>query len=472
MLILSSAIQVHDSNAARAAVAESYMKQCSGLWIVAPINRAVDDKAAKSLLGNTFKRQLKYDGTYSAVTFICSKTDDISIIEAADSLQLGEEMDEIEGKVIDVERRLKDLSRQHNSAKANKQDHVDAINDIDDQLEKWEDLKARLEDGETIYAPNTSSTKKRKRTSKSTGERKNRRRTIDVDSDDDDGDVDASSDNEDTVDASASPGPALTEEQIDEKVDDLKKLKRDARREWTKLDEQLRELRQQISRVEEEEAELDSRQSEICIAGRNKYSRSAIRLDFAAGIKELDQENAEEEDPEYFDPDEDARDYDEVARSLPVYCVSSRAYQKLSGRMQKDSDVPGFTTKEQTEIPQLQAHCKTLTERGREAGCRRFLNSLNQLLNSLGLWASDDGTGAKLSSQQRDTEKGFLFRQLKELEKALEKAVTKTLSEVSEHLSDQLFDKFQPAVDAAINDAVPTSNQWGSKRDEGGLHYM
>jgi hypothetical protein len=43
---------VHDSNAARAAVASGYMKQCTGLWIVAPINRAVDDKAAKSLLVN------------------------------------------------------------------------------------------------------------------------------------------------------------------------------------------------------------------------------------------------------------------------------------------------------------------------------------------------------------------------------------------------------------------------------------
>lgn len=30
---------VHDSNAARAAVAEGYMKQTTGLWIVAPINR-------------------------------------------------------------------------------------------------------------------------------------------------------------------------------------------------------------------------------------------------------------------------------------------------------------------------------------------------------------------------------------------------------------------------------------------------
>lgn len=62
---------VHDSNAARAAVAENYMKQCTGLWIVAPINRAVDDKAAKSLLGESFKRQLKMDGGFS--TYVSKK---------------------------------------------------------------------------------------------------------------------------------------------------------------------------------------------------------------------------------------------------------------------------------------------------------------------------------------------------------------------------------------------------------------
>ena len=46
---------VQDSNAARAAVAANYMKQCTGLWIVAPITRAVDDKTAKSLLGDSFR---------------------------------------------------------------------------------------------------------------------------------------------------------------------------------------------------------------------------------------------------------------------------------------------------------------------------------------------------------------------------------------------------------------------------------
>lgn len=47
--------------------------------------------------------------------------------------------------------------------------------------------------------------------------------------------------------------------------------------------------------------------SAICISGRNSYSKGSIRLDFAAGIKELDQELAAEEDEENFDPDAEIR---------------------------------------------------------------------------------------------------------------------------------------------------------------------
>lgn len=121
---------VHDSNAARAAVAENYMKQCTGLWILAPINRAVDDKAAKTLLGDTFKRQLKYDGTYSAVTFICSKTDDISRTEATDSLGIGEEMEELDEKLEQVSRQKRALQKHLHELEAQKKDHADVVSSV------------------------------------------------------------------------------------------------------------------------------------------------------------------------------------------------------------------------------------------------------------------------------------------------------------------------------------------------------
>lgn len=41
---------VHDANAARAAVAEDYIKKCTGLWIVAPINRWVGPSASLPLI--------------------------------------------------------------------------------------------------------------------------------------------------------------------------------------------------------------------------------------------------------------------------------------------------------------------------------------------------------------------------------------------------------------------------------------
>lgn len=78
------------------------------------------------------------------------------------------------------------------------------------------------------------------------------------------------------------------------------------------------------------------------------------------GIKELDQETAIEEDEENFDPDIDLRNYDEVAETLPVFCVSSRAFQKLSGKMVRDKfNSAGFRSLEEAEIPQLQAHDQT-----------------------------------------------------------------------------------------------------------------
>lgn len=40
---------VYDANAARAAVAKNCLEACTGLWIVAPITRAVDDQSAKNL---------------------------------------------------------------------------------------------------------------------------------------------------------------------------------------------------------------------------------------------------------------------------------------------------------------------------------------------------------------------------------------------------------------------------------------
>ncbi|KAI4748386.1 hypothetical protein E4T50_01395 [Aureobasidium sp. EXF-12298] len=252
---------VADSNAARAAVAEGYMKQCIGLWIVSPINRAVDDKAAKNLLGSAFRRQLKFDGTYSAITFIC---------KAADSLGLGDEFKELKEQLTSIERRRRAVEKE----------------------------SKKLDDGKTVYAL-AAKTKKRKRSSSES--------------------------------------------------DKLKTQKKEARRRRSEIEAEVTDLNNKIKELKVEARNIEDNRSRICIDARNQYSKSAIQVDFAAGIKELDQETAADEDPDTFNPEEDLRDYEKVAKDLPVYCVSSRAYQKLSGRLVKDNAVRGFTDVEQTE---------------------------------------------------------------------------------------------------------------------------
>ncbi|KAG9737576.1 hypothetical protein KCU73_g9964, partial [Aureobasidium melanogenum] len=297
--------------------------------IVSPINRAVDDKAAKNLLGSAFRRQLKFDGTYSAITFICSKTDDISNTEAADSLGLRDEFEELKEQLTSIERRRRAAEKESSKLRDQKASLRETMDNCDDEIEKWEALREKLDDGKTVYAP-AAKTKKRKRSS----------------SESDSEDEDKSSDNSDN------------ESQASDRK--LKTQKKEARRRRSEIEAEVTDLNNKIKELKVEARNIEDNKSQICIDARNQYSKSAIQVDFAAGIKET----AADEDPDTFNPKEDLRDYEKVAKDLPVYCVSSRAYQKLAGRLVKDNAVRGFTDVEQTEIPALKLHCKRLTEKG------------------------------------------------------------------------------------------------------------
>lgn len=474
---------VHDANAARAAVAEGYMKQCTGLWILAPITRAVDDKAAKSLLGESFKRQLKMDGGFNSVTFICSKTDDISLEEAQDSLGLSDEMEPEWEELEKLGKRTKSMKKQMDELKDTKAVYGESMNDIDEQIEIWDGLKENLEGGNPVFPPKPKAAgKKRKGSSKDKSrkkQRKNNPKPSDDESDDvEDSDFNESSDEENkgSEHESESEEVPLTEEQVVSKLQELRATKKEARAQRAGITEQITQLRKEIDENKKAEESIESKMSAMCISGRNKYSKGAIQLDFAAGIKELDQELAAEEDEENFNPDAEIRDYDEVARALPVFCVSSRAYQKLQGRLKKDPHIAGFSNIKETEIPQLQAHCEKLTENGRSANCRTFINKLSQLLNSLTLWASSDGTSANMTAEQRAREARYLQKGLKSLESGLESAVKTTCKELSDEFTDNIYDKYETAVANAANDSIATALHWGAKVDRenraaGGLHW-
>lgn len=78
-----------DFNAARAHVADSYMRKLNHIWIGAKIQRAVDESVARNLLGSNFKRQLlmedKYDDRFLSV--IATHTDDIDYKNVIEQLR-------------------------------------------------------------------------------------------------------------------------------------------------------------------------------------------------------------------------------------------------------------------------------------------------------------------------------------------------------------------------------------------------
>lgn len=117
----------------------------------------------------------------------------------------------------------------------------------------------------------------------------------------------------------------------------------------------------------------------------------------------MDQENAAD-DEDNFNPSDVRRDYGDIAKNLPVFCVSSKAYQKISGRLENDERVSGFTRLEETEIPALQRHAWGIVQEARTATGRRFLNELSRLLTSLHLQVVQSDQPLKLAENIRKKE--------------------------------------------------------------------
>lgn len=364
-------------------------------------------------------------------------------MEAQESLGLDEEMGDFWLEKEEFSKKAKSLTRELDELKESRIVFSEMYNDADEQIDVWENLRSSIEDGNVCFAPRARDSKKKRKANINHRARKKQRRSREDDSfDEDTEDSEVSEkDTEDDSENEESREP-LTEEQVNAKLMELRETKKEARNQKSELTEKMALLKKEIHEVTTSEKKIEAKMSALCISGRNQYSKGAIQhvceilppmallqhifqyvhllilflQDFAAGIRELDQELAADEDEENFDPECELRDYDEVARSLPVFCVSSRGYQKLQGRLRKDPNVPGFEKIEETEIPQLQAHCKQLTGKGRAANCQRFINNLSQLLNSLAMWASNDGTGANMTPEQKAREERYLQKGLKELE--------------------------------------------------------
>ncbi|KAI1375031.1 hypothetical protein F4677DRAFT_424372 [Hypoxylon crocopeplum] len=461
---------VEDSNAARAAIAAKYIEKCSGIWVLAAITRAINDKAAHQLLGQSFKQQLNYDGNYSRVTFICSKTDDITLNEAAEFLGLRSELDALQSKSAAIQRWEENSEQQLKNDENRSSSLSSYIRELERQVSQWEKLETRHRKGEVVRAAQIRP-KKRKAPTQSSRATKRLKAS--------DRDVSA------YVSASAfwdslaigmpqfSENDPLNGEQIGQAIDYLRTTKDNAYDEKEKLDDKIENERDNSEALKEDYTKTQSDLLSSCIRKRNEYARNAMRRDFAQGLRELDHENAQRENPGEFDPETDLRDYNKVAQSLEVFCVSSKAYQGLSGRQgRRNAAVEGFDDLEATEIPQLIAHAKQLTEEGRTKGDKSFLNRLLQILNSLYMWCSTQYAELEFSDEEKSIELSRMKDGLMKLDKDLKLSLRIFVRNSKEVLTKHLFSRLETSVEKAIADAPTIAGSWPQQeRGDGRLPF-
>ncbi|QSS64668.1 hypothetical protein I7I51_01738 [Histoplasma capsulatum] len=428
---------MQDANAARAAVASRYIEQCSSLWIVAPITRAVDDKTAKTLLSNNFQRQIQMDGTLSAVTFICSKTDDINLSEMVLDFE-----DIVDEPLSTLETPEISTTLLQENLEALKDERNEIVMSMDDICEEMAAMGCS-------FSPlkGNDGSPKRNRPS--------------------DYYPDFIRHGENATNE-CGPNDNNMEINDDQPADFVEKRWCDASNKRKLLshrkkliDSEIKQVIELLNNARENEKRKQNKLALRCIIERNQAVKAQIRQDFTDGVRQLDEANAEGES---FDPSVDFRDYDQVARALPVFCVSSKAYQKLKGRLRRDHAVKAFCNTEETEIPALQAHCLSLTIAQRKSGCQSFLNGLQQLVNSLDLLCSISGSSESLCEERKENNRVFLQSRLDALQLDLENLTGELLAEITSAIKSNIFDKFGFASSQACNEVGNTLEEWHRSR--------
>ncbi|QRD89023.1 hypothetical protein F9C07_2219405 [Aspergillus flavus] len=423
---------LHDTNAARVEVAKEYSKRCSAHWIITPINRAVDDKVARDLLGQSFKMQMQMDCSFNNITFVCTKTDHITVSEVQDSLKLRlPSMQEREQR----DRKRAQLGAELKLLQEGKGRVMEELSLLDDEIEE---LESCLFNEESSLNLSQLTPIKRKRHS------------------DLEKDVTANPNAEVPSTPILHVSATDTQPSADSEIDELLRKFRSLKSERKVLDTQRREIYQQIqinkAALKRVQAESDNMRADTlreCIEARNEYSKHEIKRDYANGIRDLDEEDQDTLAPS--DRSKLARNYKKIEDELP-------SYQKLRGRLRKESAVAGFTQLEQTEIPQLQRHCISLTERAREASAMRFLTQLKQLFQSISLWSLETGQAHIMSAEEiQELEAEQWWPNIDSLRHEFEKTIIR---------------RFDPAMKHASEKIPGIISGWNAPRSEGGLHIQ
>lgn len=321
---------IADSNPARAAVAQNYLKNCAALWIVAPIIRAPDEKSARYLLGEGFRRQLHRDGTINRITFICSKTDEIVIREARSYLDSDPAFAE---GILSVDNLRAQVHKEHTDAIQNLsqvREVFENVTELHSKLYKEEQayrsLRKLAAAGQVVHPPLLTASLSKKRSAVDTKDPQTPKKKSKLDqfmdraSQSPSGSSTSPSKTDKGVASShpLSPKPVVQDKtksplplkDIESKLRELTQERPKVRADIDNAKEKKREHNKKLEHLKHVERELSEKEWVMCVLGRNRYSTVAIKADFAAGLHDLAHKGVEGD--EYIKTVEDSEDDNEI----------------------------------------------------------------------------------------------------------------------------------------------------------------
>lgn len=364
------------------------MAEYTALWLVSPIKRTVDDKAAKDLLGKSSRIQLKMDGLCklctppsphilvtllifgllqdSNITFICTGTDAFDIRAVQESL-------DHDGRIAEIQKRKAELSvtiaRKHAAIESlgKKVDELyHQCNASEEALREWNRISTQCKQGHQVYAPAPAPAalcppppKRQKLTAQE----------------------------------------STTEDEIEKRLADVKEQRNGNIDKYNAALDQLGQEETTEATMEQEMARCTDQVYELCVQLRNQWCKKAIRKDFAAGMREEDEE-ADQQDDANSDTSKSQRELEDLARGLAVFTISSRAYrEQCLTPTERREVVNGFASPEHTEIPALRAHAKSMTKARQIKELEAFLNEVIQILGYIQICVHDTDDDIARSSQ-------------------------------------------------------------------------
>ncbi|XP_062582804.1 uncharacterized protein LOC134244562, partial [Saccostrea cucullata] len=414
---------VRDSNAARDKIARDHLKNCTAVWVVSSIHRAIDEKTAKDLLGENFSRQLLMDGQYGNIAFICTKTDIIKNSEIIRGLNLREEVEPLEAEINRLEMEKNDLE---DSKTTNRQ--------CMEQLKtENRELRQNIEEIEECL------------------------RTEDVEGKEDSQEVKEIKE-------------VLIEKQ--EAVRKDKELIQSYRKSITEADNTCLQHEMTISQKRKE-------LSSLCAKARNNYSKKEIKRDFKAGLREMKRKAGmsdveEMDDDDLYNSEDDDEDIGSSAENLKVFCVSANEYQKMRNIIIDDGPPTVFSTEEDTQIPALRSYIHQMTAVRHRGSVERILQRVAQFVFDVQNYLNEDGTIQ--TKEKKKKSQSAIEQRTQLLSQKFDSLIRDLQLDIEKAFSNQIRPKLGKGITEASMKANEQAAKWGSpvnkeNKQAGGLQF-